>query len=204
MAWQHRMPAAAQLLQPCMLPRHVHMLLALQHIAEGGSIDSFQASVAQRACSSQQQPSVSAALSDARVQPSGPVDTSGGWEPHELQHALLHYGLMRQDGYEAALMQNSSPVDTHGAMPSISGELPPQLTGPSNLVTGPWQVFSVSNSLAGLLVWLTRCPATQSFLARVLEIARGEQALLQKVCSGACIVLLAQRCASSTVQADQR
>lgn len=84
-AWQQRMPAAAQLMHASMQPPHILMLLAVMHIAEGGSMDS----------ASQQLAGIDAAT-----------------DMRDVQQLLLHHGLARQDGYTDVLLRNSAASST--------------------------------------------------------------------------------------------
>jgi hypothetical protein len=164
-AWQQRMPAAAQLMQGSMRPRHVLMLLVVMHIAEGGSMDSAQGIL--QHCAVFQQAA-------------GTKSFAGLLK--EIQQALLHYGLVQQDGYADIFLRNSASNCS-----CVSSSTAAQ--GLSRLVTGSRQsaaaggdgAAAAGSSIGALLVWLTRNAATASFLGRVLKVSCREQQLAEEV-----------------------
>jgi hypothetical protein len=168
-AWQQRMPVAAQLMQGSMRPRHVLMLLVIMHISEGGSIDSAQGGL--QHC--------------VVLQQAAETESAAG-QLQEIQQALLHYGLVQQDGYTDVFLRNSS--SNRGC---VSSSMAAQSL--TRLATGSRQspaaggdgTAAGGSSIGALLVWLTRNAATASFLGRVREISCREEQLAEEVSSRA-------------------
>lgn len=159
-AWEQRMPAAAQLMDASMQPKHVLMLLTVMHLAEGDSLDTVPDDLRFTAQMQQQ-----ARASDAAAY------------AHELQQALLHYGFLRQDGYTDVFLRNSAA--NSGTAFSATDRAGWQT--PAAAANAAAACSAGSSSLAALLVWLTRNAATASFLSRVLDIARQELELSEQV-----------------------
>lgn len=172
-AWQGRLPAAQQLMHPSMQPRHVQMLLCIMATAEGSGWDFV---CAQMPCSpTSTRPCASA------PSPSGQRDLQrdeDSYDQASLQHALLHYGLMRRDGYAEVFLPNTAA--NAGGVADAPDRPGTSCFTPAS-TAAPFGESATASSVAALLVWLTRNAATASFLSRVLDIACREKQLADQV-----------------------
>lgn len=179
-AWQQRMPATALLLHHAMLRRHVLMLLALKAMADGGSIHALQ-----RVC----------AGVVGGVQSNGVTGSDARTYAVQVHQALLHYDLMRRDGYEAVFLTNSA---TNAGADSSATEEDCQATqggrkAPGAAAAVGREPAGVHNSLAALLVWVSRNCSTRFLLEQVVEIAERERQLSEQVrvgLSGRCVAFV--------------
>lgn len=168
-AWQQRMPVAEHLLNACVQQRHIMMLLMAMATAEG------QADMAQLGLPCAKGTSAQTAHSD-----SGFECTQGALETLEsaaaVEHVMLHYDLMRRDGFKHVFLRNSA-VHISNEEGRQTGSSPPcQVRGFSSIAA----TDAGSYSFADLLVWISRCPATWAFFQRVEGIAHKEhQAAVQ-------------------------
>lgn len=156
-AWQQRLPAAAQLLQASMTRMHVVMLLALKHLADGGSLHTLQD-----------------ALRRPGVLTNGADGADGAASILQVQQLLLHHGLMRHDGYEAVFLKNSAANAGAASSTSQTAAAPQE----ARAVHGRGDV---RNSLAALLLWVSCNSSTGFLLSRVVDIADTERRLSEQV-----------------------
>lgn len=175
-AWQQRMPAAELLLHHSMEPRHVWMLLVLMTLSEGGTLEAAQALLGQLGTKTASNDGAASSSSCDGATPAGLPSLSHPLA--EVQQALLSYGFMRQDGYEDVFLINSA-VNTGGSEDAADDGMWPQTTWAT---AGAAAAASADNSsIGGLLVWVTRCPSTASFLSRMQSCAVREQQLAEQV-----------------------
>jgi hypothetical protein len=168
-AWQQRMPAAVQLLHSAMQRRHVLMLLALKAAAEGGSMHTPQDDCA------------GGAHDGAR--PGLLAGSDAAASAVQVQEALLHYDLIRRDGYEAVFLRNSA-ANTGNSGDAAEAECQAAHGGKqaSRMAAAVGrECAGAHNSLAALLVWVSRNSSTGFLLRRVVEIAGRERQLSEQV-----------------------
>lgn len=182
-AWQQRIPEAEQLMDASMTPRHVLMLLALMQAAEGSI--SGDSTVQRSSFVSRQLCSQAAAASAANGQAGAADAPVCALEvlvsAQDVERTLLHYGLLRRDGFADVFLRNAA-VNNAGSE-TLRAATKNSCSGPGDSAGAASQ----NNSLAALLVWVSRCAATASFLERVLSIARRECELAQQVGWRACV-----------------
>jgi len=176
-AWQQRLPAAELLLHHSMQPRHVWMLLVLMALSKGGTLEAAEALLGQ--LGTKAGPSDGAASSSSWDRATFAGLPSLSQPLAEVQAALLSYGFMRQDGYEDVFLINSA-VNAGGSEDAAGDSMCPHTTWATAGAAAAMSV-AASSSIGALLVWVTRCPATASFLSRMQSCAVREQELAEQV-----------------------